>query len=273
MNRKSLSISNIAWNPEIDEKVASILSKHDLKYIDIAPSKYFKNFHTTTLTEVQELKVWWKKRNVDIYGFQSLLYGVGDKNIFRSEEDRSFLKKHLEKVFWIAQNLGARFLTFGSPKNRDVKGLSQCEVNDISYDFFWEIGELASTYGVVFCVEPNPEQYGANFLTSTQSAYEFVKKLNHKNVRMQLDSGTILLNEESMDFQNFKDGVGHIHVSREFLRPIYDSPSEGLEKVIDALAPLAAPVLTIEMLHNEKISVLEQIDLSISFLSECLENA
>ena len=60
MNTKQLSISNIAWDAKDDLKVAQILNKHDVKYIDIAPSKYFKDFKEASITEIKQVKDTWK---------------------------------------------------------------------------------------------------------------------------------------------------------------------------------------------------------------------
>ena len=40
-----LSISNIAWDIKQDDLVGNLLKNLDVKYIDIAPSKYILNFY------------------------------------------------------------------------------------------------------------------------------------------------------------------------------------------------------------------------------------
>ena len=36
-----LSISNLAWDPKIDEEISELLIENNISNIDIAPSKYF----------------------------------------------------------------------------------------------------------------------------------------------------------------------------------------------------------------------------------------
>ena len=84
LNTRQLCISNIAWDAKDDLKVAQILNKHDVKYIDLAPSKYFKDFKEATITEIKQVKDTWKKQGISIYGMQSLMFGTNDLNLFGS---------------------------------------------------------------------------------------------------------------------------------------------------------------------------------------------
>ena len=58
----ALSISNIAWNPNLDESVAELLCRHDVHCIDIAPGKYFNNLLEANTEEIMSVKRFWNMR-------------------------------------------------------------------------------------------------------------------------------------------------------------------------------------------------------------------
>ena len=70
-------------------------------------------------------------------------------------------------------------------------------------------------------MEPNPEIYGTNFLNTTTEAVDFVKKINNQGLKVNVDMGTIIHNNESLDvIANNIDFINHIHISEPYLEPI-----------------------------------------------------
>ncbi len=221
-----ISISNIAWEKSLDEEVAKTLQEFGVSCIDIAPGKYFSDFSKTTDTQIQVVRQKWADWGFSIIGMQSLLYGTQGLNVFGERNSQIAMLNHLQHVCHIGAQLGATKLVFGSPKNRDCSGLTGERVNEIALNFFSSLGKIAAEEGVTICLETNPICYGANFLTKTIDTYNFVKKLAHPNIRMQLDTGAIFLNQESIDVIEYVwELVGHIHISEPNLSPL------GFEKV------------------------------------------
>jgi sugar phosphate isomerase/epimerase len=128
---------------------------------------------------------------------------------------RKSMLKHLESICRIGSGLGAKHLVFGSPKNRDRNGLSESEVLEISIPFFKELGKIALEHNVEICVEPNPSIYGSNFITTSNDAALFIEKVNHPNIKMQLDTGTVIINNENIENILIEHShlIGHIHIS------------------------------------------------------------
>lgn len=292
LNTRQLSISNIAWDAKDDLKVAQILNKHDVKYIDLAPSKYFKDFKEATITEIKQVKDTWKKQGISIYGMQSLMFGTNDLNLFGDNLVQSVMLDHLSSVCRIGDLLDARYLVFGSPKNRDCSVVEDDKREGIALDFFYRLGEIAKHYNVKICLEPNPKLYGANFLTTTKDTFDFVRKLNHPNIRMQLDTGTMLVNHEAASvIEHVKDMIGHVHLSQKNLTALGDSCEdvsdvsintadkvsnniissklscieEEHECLAEVLNQTEIKVYTIEMLTNKDNDPLNAIDRAVSF--------
>jgi len=247
-----LSISNIAWPVELDPQVASLLSSLGINKIDIAPSKYFDLTKTYDDETVQSVKTFWSDYGISIYGMQSLLYQC-EANLFGSEKDRLTLIDRLTGVFSIGMNLGVTRYTFGCPVNRKKGNLADDEANDIARTFFKEIGDLVKGFGGVLCLEPVPEDYGCDFLTTTQQCVDFVRELSHPNVKVQLDTGALATNGEEFpkDLFLFPELLGHIHASEPKLAPL-GSNNSGLYSYSREISDFPkSPVVTIEMLTTD----------------------
>jgi len=244
-----LSISNIAWNTDQDQDVVELLHRFEIDAIDVAHSKYFKSPQNVTVKEIQEVKSWWKNRGIDIIGMQALLFGTSDLNVFGSDEVQSKMLNHLTAICQIGEGLGAKKLVFGSPKNRDREGLSDAEVTSISNSFFRQLGDIANSCNVTICLEPNPKDYGANFMTTNADTLQVVKEINHPNIQMQLDTGAISMNAENPTEVVSKCApfVGHVHASEPLLAPL--NRNNSMHKNISRLLTRHLPnaIVTIEM--------------------------
>jgi D-psicose/D-tagatose/L-ribulose 3-epimerase len=245
-----ISISNIAWEVSDDVLVVDILNKYGLNSIDIAPGKYFSNPIKTSDKEIKLVRNWWNSRGIEIIGMQALLFGTSGFNLFNEISVRKLMLTHLESICRIGSGLGVKHLVFGSPKNRDRKELTEKEVLDISLPFFQKLGDIAFQYNLEICIEPNPPIYGANFLTTSKDAALFVEKVNHSNIKMQLDTGTVIINNENLEkiLIEHSSLIGHIHISEPNLIPygqnivICRSHGENIKKY------LPNHTITIEML-------------------------
>ena len=250
-----ISISNIAWDTTDDVLVSGILASLDVHHIDIAPGKYFPNPEEASDADIAAVRMSWEERGFALAGFQSLLFGTQGLNVFGSEEVQERMLERLCHICRIAAGLGAKRLVFGSPKNRDRKGLSDARTLDMALEFFTRLGEMAQWFGVVVCLEPNPEAYGANFLTNTMDARDFVSMLDHPGIRLQLDTGAMFMNNESPEIiEEVRDWIGHVHISEPQLASLGESGvshaqiGEAFKKVMGQ----TTDIVTIEMLIPKK---------------------
>jgi len=219
-----LAISNIAWEPVEDEIIARLLQRYAVDAIDIAPGKYFPEPTQATDRQIAEVKGWWAGKGIEITGMQSLLFGSRGLNIFASGNVQDAMLKHLGAVCRIAGGLGSVRLVFGSPKNRDRTGLSDQQALDIAVPFFRRLGDIAKTNGVMICLEPNPKSYGANFMTTSADTLAVVQAVSHSNIRMQLDTGALTLNQEDPAEVILRsvNSIGHVHASEPNLIALGD---------------------------------------------------
>lgn len=242
-----LSISNIAWDVTEDDAVAAQLKAAGLDRVDIAPGKYFPDPEAASLADMELVRRQWEARGFAIEGMQALLFGTSGLNLF-ADPDGVMLRR-LAGVCRIGQGVGARALTFGSPRQRDRSGLDDETTRAIAVDFFRRLGDAAAAAEVVVCLEPNPAIYNCNFMVTTAEAAAMVEAVDHPAIRLQLDVGALALNEEPVaeTIARFGPLAGHVHASEPQLKPLGDAGASHAAAA-EALAK-ARPdlVVTIEM--------------------------
>jgi sugar phosphate isomerase/epimerase len=248
-----LAISNIAWDIPEDTEIAELLKQYGVDAIDVAPGKYFPDPTKATDKEITQVKHWWEVRGIRITGMQALLFGSVGLNLFGPHEVQDAMLKHLSAVCRIGAGLGATRLVFGSPKNRDRNGISDEQAMEIAVQFFRKLGDIALSYGVVICLEPNPSCYGSNFMMNSIDTAEVVRQVAHPAIRMQLDTGALTINGENpaTALQNSAELIGHIHASEPELVPLGDGGTDHMT-VADCLRySLPDHIVSIEMLATK----------------------
>lgn len=215
------AFSNLAWDIEEDAQVAALLSRHDVDAIDVAVGKYFPQPAAASEPDIAAVRRFWAERGVAIIGVQSLLFGCA-LNLFHSDESRNALILRLSEVCRIAAGLGAARLVFGSYRNRDRGTLDDGAAAETAAPFFRRLGDIAAGRGLSICLEAVPSRCGANFMTTTAEAASIVRQVNHAAVRLQLDTGTIAVNGESLAgaLDAYGELIGHVHVSEPDLAPL-----------------------------------------------------
>jgi sugar phosphate isomerase/epimerase len=245
-----LAISNIAWETSEDDTIARLLQRFGIDAIDVAPSKYFSEPANATDQDIVRVKEWWDERGIGITGMQALLFGTTGLNVFGQPKVQDAMLQHMAAVCRISANLGSKRLVFGSPKNRDRNGLSDKETMEVAAPFFRRLGDIAQSYGVVICLEPNPTRYGANFMTTSMETARVVEQTTHPAIQMQLDIGALTINGEdpATVLKDYAPLIGHIHASEPDLLPLGDGGTDH-GKVAKALEQrLPGHVVSIEML-------------------------
>ena len=265
-----ISISNIAWDKNNDVKVKSLLKEKNIRFIDLAPTKYIKDIGGFLEKDVLKIKDYWNESGIKIYGMQSLLFGVKNLNIFSSEIQQNTMLEYLEKILRIGELLGSSKVVFGSPKNRDKKNLSDEIAFEVATKFFKKLSLLAETHNQIICLEPNPKKYSCNFMTSTKEAAEVVRSVDRNSIKLQLDTGTILINNEDIEIicKQFKDIISHIHISQPNLSPINFEKNKQIKIASVIKENFVNQVVTIEMLTNTYKDPINQISRSIDVVKQ-----
>ncbi|MCP1477240.1 D-psicose/D-tagatose/L-ribulose 3-epimerase [Pseudomonas sp. EB276 TE3739] len=257
-----LALSNISWDISEDAAIAKLLQRYAINAIDIAPGKYFPDPVRSKPQEIADTRNWWRDQGIEITGMQSLLFGTIGLNVFGSTQSQAALLQHLSGVSRIAQQLGSRRLVFGSPKNRDRTGLSDEQTLDMAVTFFQKLGNIAFANDVIYCLEPNPVCYGANFMTTSPETAEVVRRVNHPAIKMQFDTGSLAINGEDpqLILDEFASLIGHVHASEPNLVPLGDGSTEHSKMSIALEQHLPGHVVSIEMVATRNEPHLRSIE-------------
>jgi sugar phosphate isomerase/epimerase len=217
-----LAISNIAWPTGADQTVASLLHAHGVEGVELALTKIWPEPLAASAAEVRAYRETWENRGVRIAALQALLFGKPHLTLFDSEPVRRQLLDVLTGIIERATWLGATVLVFGSPKNRRRGERSHEEAWDIAVPFFRQLGRIARSHGVSFCIEPNPKEYGCDFVTTVAEGIDLVDAVAEDGFGLHLDTGGMALAGESPVESIATAGplCRHFHVSEPFLTEV-----------------------------------------------------
>ncbi len=212
-----LSISNLAWNSTDNEEVYAYLSRKHFEGIEIAPTKIFENEPYSHIDKaVSYFDDVRSRYGLEVSSMQSIWFGQHG-NIFEVEEHNR-LRDYTYLAVDFASAIKCGNLVFGNPKARNKP--EACSDED-AYGFFKQISDYAAAKGTVMSLEPNPIIYNTNFINTTKEAFDFCRNSGAENLKVNVDLGTIIYNNESLDcVRDNINLVNHIHISEPNLKKI-----------------------------------------------------
>jgi len=213
-----LSISNIAWSKEDDAKIYNLLKINKFSGLEIAPTRIFPE---NPYEKIKEATYWsktiYEKFGITVSSMQSIWYGKNE-NIFGSEAERVTLFEYTKKAIDFAKAIDCKNLVFGCPKNRNMPETASPQT---AVALFEKIGNYAEKNAVVVAIEPNPTIYGTNFINTTKETFDFVKLINNEGIKVNIDCGTIIENQEKLDIlRKSATFINHFHISEPNLQKI-----------------------------------------------------
>ena len=225
-----LAVSNIAWLSEEEEDILPLLREMGVEGIEIAPTKYWPNPDRVSKTEIEAVKTRLNSSGFRIPSAQAILFGHPELTLFHNEETRNRTLDYLLKISSLSSTLGVSTLVFGSPKNRQRNGIPMDLALEIASNFFFTVAEKISTFNITLCIEPNPVEYGCDFIVNSPDALALVKQVDHPNFRLHMDTSAIFLNKEDPTelIPHCLPYLHHFHISEPFLGLIGDSKSDHL---------------------------------------------
>jgi sugar phosphate isomerase/epimerase len=260
-NELKIAISNIAWPIEDESDVAHLMMELGVAGVEIAPTKVWEKPLDATSSEIDRYRTFWNERGIEIVALQALLFGQPQLTVFENDGARSATLEYLAGFMRLASKLGARALVFGSPKNRKVGALAPDRAREIALAFFQAVGRAAAAEGVVFCVEPNPEEYQCDFITTSAEGLELVRTIDHAGFGLHLDAAAMKLAGEDPESSliQCEGSLQHFHISEPYLRPI-DRGGVDHPRIAAVLRQIEYRHWTsIEMRHNEEAPTLEEL--------------
>ena len=210
-----LSCSNIGWSAADDEGAYRILIDGGFRGVEVAPTRCWPNWAGADRAAAIQLRQRLQTAGLVCPALQSLFFGVQGISVFGSPAMQSRMLEHLDKVAAIAQGLGATRLVFGAPALRDKGDLSATQASAVAEDFFRSAAERLLPTGVCLCIEPNPPQYGCNFITTAAEGAALVRRVGSPAFRLHLDVGGMFLAGDEVEaaIESSADVLAHVHAS------------------------------------------------------------
>jgi sugar phosphate isomerase/epimerase len=224
---RKAAISNFAWPKEMDAEALALAAELGFNGIEIAPGKVFSGWGAPALAQAHDYRARLADRGLAIPAMQGITFGVENIALFESPEARRRLADHLEQVARLAGAVGAHASVFGAPRLRDPGMLDFAQAFAIARDFFRAVAPAFADEGGTLSFEANPAAYGCRFITHTAEALALVEAVNHPGFRLQLDLGTMFVNQEPAELiAQAAPLISHAHVSEPSLRPVGGAPAE-----------------------------------------------
>ncbi|MBV8846005.1 MAG: sugar phosphate isomerase/epimerase [Bryobacterales bacterium] len=217
-----LAVSNIAWEPLEEPAVREIMRRYGAAGVEIAPTKVWGSPADTEPDEVTAVRRSWAKDGFKVAALQSLLFAHPELTIFDGDAARAATEQYLEKIIQLAGRLGAGALVFGSPKNRLAGTKPRAEIEQIARGFFQRMADAAVASNTCFCLEPNPPEYGCDYVTNVNEALSVIRDIDHPGLRLNLDTGIMTMNREPVEptIEAAFPWIGHVHLSEPRLATV-----------------------------------------------------
>lgn len=222
-----VAISNIAWSPEDRLPIYAALCDRGVRGLEFAPGLLFhddRDPFAPSPAALRRVRTELDAAQLTLVSMQSLLYGTTDAVLFGDEHQRRTFIESITRAIGLAGLLAVPNLVMGSPKNRiRPDDMSEDDADRIAVDVFRQLGDVAARHGTVLALEPNPAEYGTNFLTTFPDAKAFRDRVGHPSVTVNLDLGALHMTGDFGRLDEFLQGaldaVSHLHVSRPHLSP------------------------------------------------------
>jgi len=210
-----LAFSSLAWSSPDDRAVAEILRSNGFTGVELAPTKLWPDLSRVKASDVARCRNFWNDEGLPIVALQAILYGRDDLQLFGAPRSRSDLESFLLSVMDLSASLGAAVVVLGAPGNRKKGDLTPDEANDMAVPVLRRLGESAAAKRVTLCIEPNPAEYGCDWILSAAEGRELVERVGSPGFKLHLDAGTLALSSSNA-LADIDDSMGvlqHFHVS------------------------------------------------------------
>ncbi len=225
---KRIAISNIAWTQEQEVETAKLLSRHDIRAVEVAPARIGATT-VASLSEAARYRDFWKSHGMSICAMQALLYGAPAFELFGSKQSRDAMAGYLTRIIQIGGVLGAKTLVFGSPNQRQRKTMPIENAMATAQQFFLKLGAIAFDCGTKICIEPNPGYYNCDFINTVPEALELVSMVDSPGFGLHVDAAALRLSNEdpAVAIRLAKNKINHFHISEPDLLAVgIDSENE-----------------------------------------------
>ncbi len=216
-----LCISHIAWPAENEQEYLDLVAELGCTGLEIAPSRIWPEPVITSLKERYQYRSLVESAGLKIVSLHALLYTRPDLGLFKGNAINRKTIEYIKELCFIAGDLGAKKLVFGSPGNRVRGKISHSQAMNDAAEFFFQISEYARAAKVCLCIEPLGV-VETDFITSALDGLELVQMVNSSGFGRHLASKAVSGEENDVEQVMIKTVPysKHYHISEPGLAPI-----------------------------------------------------
>lgn len=216
-----LAISNLAWPPEFDDDVRALLERRGVHGLEVAPMKYWAGAPHVADDAIRAFREYWLESGIQVVALQGVLFGHPSLQLFGTSAEQDAFVAHFRGISRLAGLLGAGVIVLGAPKNRLRRSLPVSEAMHVAANVLRRLALDASDHGTTICIEPNPPEYGGDFVLDGAEALRLVREVDHAGFGLQLDAGaTSIVREDDEMIATLASVARHYHVSEVGLVPV-----------------------------------------------------
>ena len=221
MKFSGLAISNIAWPAGDDTEALDRVAAAGFTGVEVAPARTFGDWDALDLAQVRRTAADFAARGLPIVAMQAITFGVHGIRLFGSPAEREALARHLRRVAEIAGACGGVPCVFGAPAIRDPGDIPANAALERAADFLARIAPSFAANRSSLAFEAVPSAYHCRFVTHTGAAVALVRRIASPGLGLQIDAGTVLLNEEPLAILAEATPLAvHCHASAPHLAPV-----------------------------------------------------
>ena len=265
-----LAVSNIAWQTHDDPKIFNMLKGNGVNGIEVAPTKIWGRWELATPKKAATYRQQIAVQGFEIPAMQALLFDKPELQLFDSSIAGPFLS-HISLLANLAEAMGAKVLVLGSPKNRKRGQLSMEASLEIASEILFKAAEICSKHNCCIGLEPNPVEYGCDFINNVADARALIDMVNHNGLQLHLDAAGIhMCGGDISDIIRQAGSFVHYHISEPMLEPI----ENGMVDHFSALQTLKEAQydgwVSIEMKQPEDVMKLERSVRTCTKILRCI---
>jgi sugar phosphate isomerase/epimerase len=195
MKARRFAFSNIAWAPHDDPEIFALLRENGVTGIEVAPTTIWPEWQSCTPAAAVRYRAFLLDEGFEVPALQALLYGRPQARLFDGESE--FLD-HLAHVAEIAEGLGAKVAVLGAPGQRNRGARTWPQAVGHAVPVLRHAAEVFADHGCCLCIEPNPHEYGCNFVCNALEGAELVQAVDHPGFKLHLDAAALFLEHEDL---------------------------------------------------------------------------
>jgi len=183
-----LSVCNEIFEGMSIERQFETIADAGYHAVELAPYTLGRPVEEIDRAERRRIRDAARVRGLDIVAMHWLLAGTTGLHVASPDpEVRRRTTQHLVELSRFCQDVGGRYLVFGSPAQRSTPdGMSRREARRLAVDTVRRWAEASAGLDVTICLESLPEDE-TDFMTTVDEALSVVAEVRAENTRVVLD--------------------------------------------------------------------------------------